>query len=110
MLRLLAAEERDDADSAAGPFLVGEVRRGSICNCLCFLVVPVMRVTHPAFDINIDQRRLNALGGSWNPERQNLVLIERTIRIRNDRRDTAEVFPQHYLISGKDASCQIIER
>jgi hypothetical protein len=38
-----------------------------------------VRVAHAALDVNIDQRKLDALGGSRDTERENLILIEDAI-------------------------------
>lgn len=46
--------------------------------------------------------------GSRNPERQDLVLIERAIRVRDDWRHAAKVFAQHDLIGSEDSIRQVI--
>ena len=108
MLCLLAAEKRYDADGAVSEHLIGEDSADLICDCLRFILVAIMRIAHPAFHVNIDQGRLDALGSSRDSEWQNLVLIERPIRVRDDWWHATEVFTEHHLVSSKDTCGQII--
>ena len=79
-----------------------------ICDSLRLILVPIVRIAHPTFNINVDQGRVDALGGSRDSEWQNLVLIERPIRVRDDWWHAAEVFAEHHLVSGKNTCGQIV--
>ena len=100
--------ERDDTDGTVGELLIGEDSADLICDRLRLVIITVVRIAHPAFDVNINQWRLDALGGSRDSKWQNLVLVERPVRVCDDWRDTTEVFAEHHLVSGKNSRSQIV--
>ena len=44
-------------------FSLGEDRSDLVCDCLGLAIVPIVRITQAALDVNVDQGRLDALIG-----------------------------------------------
>ncbi len=76
MLRLIGSKERYNANRSACESFVFQDSFDLICDCLCFKIVSVVMVPDTALYIEINQWRFNSFGGSRNPQRKNLILVE----------------------------------